>query len=367
MLKKNESKVLGALRITKVSEAAPGASAYKIEGEAFAEGLTVGRDKWYTRKAVEAAAAEKAFDGVPMFLNHATEREEYERPERDIRDMVAKVVRTWAQEADGKMRLMFEALIHGSPVCPAGTLREWFHGLMAAGVTPEVSQHSWIEGQSAEVEGYPVFVVERIAKAESIDFVTFGNAGGIITAAEALKGKAPQPITESKKGGQQMTIKEILEALSKDAELKAELVAALTSESKSAEAVKAAEAARDEAIKAKEAAEKEVQAMKLDAHKKEVIESAKAKVKESKLPEPTEKRVLESLESIAITLETKKDAIEKDVDAIVAKEKAYLESVTKVKVFGNGEEQHEEVGEGLTAQEALEAANKLFETKKKED
>lgn len=360
----------GTIKLLEVQEA--GTSAPKFKGFAFTEGITVGKDKYYTRAAVELAAKEGVFNGVPMYINHSTEREDYERPERDIRDMVGKILTTWVQEINGKVGLAFEAALHGSPTYTVEALRSWLKGMLEAGATPETSQHSWIEGAAADIEGYPVYRVDRVAKAESLDFVTRGNAGGVIEAAESADAARKNIQNPKGEGGNKMDFKEILEAIKKDSAIKAALLKELSpdfsAQAKESAAAKEQKEAFESAIKRAEEAEKKVAEMELARHKESILSEAKKKVAEAKLPEPVAERVTESLAGIAITKESKKEDIIAEVEKVIVKEKEYMDKLGKVHVFGNGEAS-EEIGDTMESEEALKKADDIlsaYGTKKEE-
>ena len=353
----------GTIKLLEVQEA--GTSAPKFKGFVFTEGITVGKDKYYTRAAVELAAKEGVFNGVPMYINHSTEREDYERPERDIRDMVGKILTTWVQEINGKVGLAFEAALHGSPTYTVEALRSWLKGMLEAQAFPETSQHSWIEGQATEIEGYPVFRVDHIAKAESLDFVTRGNAGGVIEAAESVSDAAGTERKNKKttEGGTEMDIKEILEALKSKAEVKEAVLKALApdfkAQTKESEALKEAQESLKAAIQAKEAAEAKIEAMELAKHKESILSAAKLKVSEAKLPEPVAERVMESVSALAITKESKPEEIIAGVETVIAKEKEYIDKLSKVQVFGNGESATE-VPDSMETEEAIKRADEIL-------
>lgn len=369
---KNEMKqaLAGTIKLLEVQEA--GTSAPKFKGFVFTEGVTVGKDKYYTRAAVELAAKEGTFNGVPMYINHSTEREDYERPERDIRDMVGKILTTWVQEINGKVGLAFEAALHGSPTYTVEALRSWLKGMLEAGATPETSQHSWIEGAAADIEGYPVYRVDRVAKAESLDFVTRGNAGGVIEAAESADAARKNIQIPKGEGGHKMDFKEILEAIKKDSAIKAALLKELSPEfaaqAKESAAAKEQKEALESAVKRAEEAEKKVAEMELARHKESILSEAKKKVAEAKLPEPVAERVSESLASIAITKESKKEDVLAEVEKVIVKEKEYMDKLGKAHVFGNGEAA-EEIGDTMESEEALKKADEIlsaYGTKKEE-
>lgn len=362
-MKHGKQSTFGNMTLTEVQES--GSAAPKFKGFVFTEGLTVGRDKFYTRASVELAAKEGVFNGVPMYINHSTEREEFERPERDVRDMVAKLTTTWVAEVNGKAALAFEAVMHGSPRYTVETLRSWLKGMLEAQAFPETSQHSWIEGQATEIEGYPVFRVDHIAKAESLDFVTRGNAGGVIEAAESVSDAAGTERKNKKttEGGTEMDIKEILEALKSKAEVKEAVLKALApdfkAQTKESEALKEAQESLKAAIQAKEAAEAKIEAMEFAKHKESILLAAKLKVSEAKLPEPVAERVMESVSALAITKESKSEEIIAGVETVIAKEKEYIDKLSKVQVFGNGESATE-VPDSMETEEAIKRADEIL-------
>lgn len=115
--------------------------------------------------------------GTQMYLDHPTETESWERPERSVRDLAAKFITDAWQEEDGS--IMADIFVYESF---RQIIREKWEDI-------GVSIHAWsygIMGPNGEVPPFDGL--------ESVDFVTKAGAGGAII--ELLESAKPKEVTE---------------------------------------------------------------------------------------------------------------------------------------------------------------------------
>lgn len=132
-------------------------------------GLTVGGERFYSRETL--AEAVELFEGAKMFMNHATDQQEYEHPEGDLSRWVAILE---------KVRLGKGGEIQGSAVIIDPAFKEKVDLLVEQKKLNElkVSINAIGEGAFEEIADVEVFSVKRILAVRSVDFVTEANAGG---------------------------------------------------------------------------------------------------------------------------------------------------------------------------------------------
>ncbi|MCI4012370.1 hypothetical protein [Brevibacterium sp. ZH18] len=141
----------------------------KKEGGRFKIGVITpgtGSSGTYPKETIEAAGRDKVFAaGTHMYLDHATEAQDWERPEGSLRDLVGVLTEDahWDDDAGG---LIAEARIysHWKPV-----LEEMKDDI---GVSIRAS------GEVREDAGKRI--VTRLTEARSVDFVTRAGRGGRI-------------------------------------------------------------------------------------------------------------------------------------------------------------------------------------------
>ncbi len=113
----------------------------------------------------------RVFEGVKMFMDHATTEEERRRPEGSIRDWAASIKRLWV-DGDGTVR------------ATAAVIDDAFRGKLENLARHDklgemgVSIRAAGEARETEVEGHATQYVERLLAAHSVDFVTRAGAGG---------------------------------------------------------------------------------------------------------------------------------------------------------------------------------------------
>lgn len=127
-----------------------------------------GSSGFYPQATLEAAAKDKVFAaGTHMFLDHPTESESYERPERSVRDLAAVLTEDARWDNDAQA-LVAEAEVFG-PYAEAIVAMKDHIGVS-------------IRAQGEVSEGAKGKTIERLVAAESADFVTRAGRGGSIMA-----------------------------------------------------------------------------------------------------------------------------------------------------------------------------------------
>ncbi len=146
----------------------------------------------------------KAFKkNTQMFLNHATETEQLERPEGDVNDLASVLAKDayWDQNGPVGPGLYSEAMV----------FPDYEEQIMSKGPYIGCSINAGISATPGTIEGRTGLIATSFEKAYSVDYVTKAGAGG-----------APiVPVTESQRGGAPTTdVKENEMALT-DAEVTA--------------------------------------------------------------------------------------------------------------------------------------------------
>lgn len=118
----------------------------------------------YPRETIEAAGRDRVFaKGTQMFWNHATEAEDWTRPEGDLHNLVGVLAEDahWDDEAGG---LVAEAKIYS----------HWKS--IVADMAEDIGVSIRASGEVSEANGQRV--VTRLTEARSVDFVTKAGRGG---------------------------------------------------------------------------------------------------------------------------------------------------------------------------------------------
>jgi hypothetical protein len=126
-------------------------------------------DRYYPAEMLKQRS--NIFEGAKMFMNHATEAQDKQRPEGDLRDWVANVTKVWP-EADGTIRATAKVI---DP-----TFKQKLALLGEANMlnTMGVSIRAMGTAKDGEAEGRKGKIIESLLGARSVDFVTFPGAGG---------------------------------------------------------------------------------------------------------------------------------------------------------------------------------------------
>lgn len=157
------------LRETQLAEATYDKPAGLLTLRVIRPGFNKSRRRFYPPETLRRDY--RVFEGVKMFMDHATTEEERRRPEGSVRNWVASLKRLWV-DRDGTVRAtaaVIDDAFRGKleNLARHGKLGEMGVSIRAAGETRET-----------EVEGHPTQLVERLLAARSVDFVTYPAAGG---------------------------------------------------------------------------------------------------------------------------------------------------------------------------------------------
>lgn len=146
-----------------------------------------GSSAYYPAEVLERDGARVFTSGLPMYLNHPTESEKYERPERSVENMVGKLLSDAVFEEDG---LYADVEFYDSFVTMINERAEDVGlSVRASGLT-----------EDGEKDGRYGPILVGMLSAESVDVVTRAGAGGKLTSIlESERETAGTPI-ENKEG-----------------------------------------------------------------------------------------------------------------------------------------------------------------------
>jgi hypothetical protein len=164
-LTKTRTKVVESTRLVELDSTGTAANRKKIQ--IITPGW--GSSGYYSAEVLERAATDKVIPaGTHMYLNHASESEHHDRPERDVEKIAAVLVEdaTW----DGT-RLLAEADLMGPHAELISSLAPYI-GVSISGSATDISV--------GEAEGRTGPIIEGLAHVESVDFVTRAGRGGMI-------------------------------------------------------------------------------------------------------------------------------------------------------------------------------------------
>lgn len=273
-------------------------------------GFNTSKSKFYSPEAISRDHG--VFKGNRMFVDHATDRQDRERPEGSIRDWAGNLNRTWVEE-DGS------AWGEGSVIDE--DLKSRLKNLAEHNQlhTMGISIRAIGTGHSQEIEGTKTLVVDSFLQGRSVDFVTSPGAGGgvalyesegspndvdLLSVEEILR-RRPE-VKKLLKGGketmaEEKTIERLQEQLQEAQARVAELEAGDTQ--------KQLEAAKKQL--------QEAQDQIKDLEKKQRITEAKGKVKDliekAELPDASKKKLLAKFEE-AESAEGVEAAIKEEAD-----------------------------------------------------
>lgn len=138
-----------------------------------------GSSGYYSQKVLENAADARVFPaGTQMFLDHETESEKFDRPERSVRDLAAVLTEdaTW----DGR-QLVGEAQVFGA----YNDMLTDEDFVKAIGVSIRALADSTV----GEAEGRKGRIITNLAESLSVDFVTRAGRGGqVLQVLESARG-----------------------------------------------------------------------------------------------------------------------------------------------------------------------------------
>jgi hypothetical protein len=252
--------------------------------------------RYYPATTLKEAAP--LFAGAKMFADHATEAEDRARPEGSVRNWVATVKKAWA-ESDGRVR--------GEAAIIDPGFKSKLEELQKQNLLSDmhVSIRAIGEASKGSIEGKPAAIVESITAARSVDFVTFGAAGGQL---EILESEAEANdidlVTEASLRQRRPDLVELIES-----HFEGDCMKTLETQLQEANTQLAAEKKRaDEA-------ESKIQEAEKTAKKAAAAVELTKLLTESKLPEKAQERLKKQF-SEAVSTDGMKEAIEYEKEYI---------------------------------------------------
>lgn len=139
-----------------------------------------GASGYYSKEVLERDGPAAWPAGTHMYLDHPTETEMKERPERSLRDLAAVTISDPVFREDGKAGPGLYAR--------ATVLPQWKDTIEALAPFIGVSIRASGSYESGEAEGKEGKVITRLVKGHSVDFVTKPGAGGkVLAVMESLR------------------------------------------------------------------------------------------------------------------------------------------------------------------------------------
>lgn len=157
------------------------------------EGDRWGSSAYYPKEVLERDGSRVFTAGLAMYLNHPTQTEGYDRPERSVSDMVGKLLTDAVYESDG---LYADVEFYDSFVNEISEKHQ--------DVGLSVRAHGLTE--DAEMDGRYGPVLVALLAADSVDVVTKAGAGGKLTSIlESDRNLAGHLVETNQEGTQSMT------------------------------------------------------------------------------------------------------------------------------------------------------------------
>lgn len=234
-------------------------------------GVNYNKKRYYPKKTIQEAAP--LFAGLKMYLDHPTEAEEAQKPERSIREWLSTIEESWYEDGMALGRVH----IH-SPWLLENMADDVFRREIATSINASGRMHI------GEINGQQMQIMDSILDPKSVDWVTEAGARGRVLQLQESQRleKEKQEISNMK------TIKELKEA---NPALYDSIVAEVTESMKGQNESKIQEAVDKAVTKALEkASEASTKAEKSAAVKTKVTET----VSSSKLPEKARARFIEN-------------------------------------------------------------------------
>lgn len=157
----------------------------------------------YYSETVLAASAQ-FFEGAQMFWNHPKSSDNYERPERDLRDLAGVLTNVRYEETNAN-----GAGIYGDAI----VFEPFREALNEIGPYIGVSIRAGGKVHEGEAEGRAGLLVEEINLVQSVDFVTRAGAGGKVLAQFAEAARSPYNVLENANEEESMNLEEALNAI----------------------------------------------------------------------------------------------------------------------------------------------------------
>ncbi len=277
-------------------------------------GFNATKERYYPKEMLQRDYG--IFEGLKMYADHPTETEEKERPERSIREWVATLKDVTCDE-------------NGTVTGIAEIIESWLMQKLANLRDKDMLSEMGISinaagtASKATIDGVETYVIEKLERANSVDFVTEPGAHGIVTLYESdrqrnldlvelatLKERRPDLIKAIEANIREQVSKEVKKAMDTEqrvTELEGQITT-LTTE-------------RDELKEAKEKALKEKVKAEAQATIKEAVDKAE-------LPDKAKERLHEQFKDAETA-----DGITEAIDSMKSFI-ADLAEVSKVKGLG---------------------------------
>lgn len=317
-------------------------------------GFNSDKSRYYPAEMLKEYA--HLFEGVKMFRDHATEREQRERPVGSIDHWAAVLKNVRVREDDG-------ALLGDAHIVDE-RLRTKLADLKAAGFLQElgVSLRAFGKGVRQKVEGVMTTLVEAFEEVLSVDFVTEAGAQGMVLAFESASNLKTLDLNTLREARPDLDIRvrsnhgedtmsvDTVEALTKQLREATERILAVETKQRETEA-KLADVTKDrDAFKVRVEEADKVKGIA------ETQKQVGAMLTESKLPDVVKERIVSQFnESASFDAAVVTKAIETERNYL-----ASLMEAGKVRGLGpsGGEENDEGEAEGM--EELHEAMTKSF-------
>lgn len=160
-----------------------------------------GQTGYYSAAVLERDGPKVFRRGTHMYLDHPTRSESHERPERSLRDLAGTLASDGRWEPNGQA---------GPGIYADAHVVEGFRGSLSE-LAPDIglSLRGFGVLEDGEAEGKSGKIVQSLAVAESVDFVTKAAAGGkVLELMESARGR----LLKQTKGDPEMSEQELKEA-----------------------------------------------------------------------------------------------------------------------------------------------------------
>lgn len=302
-------------------------------------GLNKSGKRFYPAGTIKEGVDNGLFNGLKMFLNHASIQELSQRPERSLTEWVSTVKETWIDESTGDGKAKIKVV--------QGWFKNFLKDLQEAGALGDIGLSIFATGRvkPGTIGGKTTSIVEKFQSAMSIDWVTEPGAGGRVDA--IWESHRPEMIKE-----QEMNVLESMkpdDALRQIRESRPDIYEAVRAEFAS-DAQTEAEKAILEAER--KAASDQIAALELrlqesderSANEKMARVQAQHAVlvqdviKESELPEVAKARIAAQATTPILTEdgELDTDKVKESVSSLIKSEETYVQEMVQAATQGKG-------------------------------
>ncbi|MBO0826217.1 MAG: hypothetical protein J2P24_00405 [Streptosporangiales bacterium] len=156
------------------------------------EGDRWGASGYYSREVLERDGPTVWAEGTHSYLDHPTETEMYDRPERSVRDLAGKIASTPVYEAEGPVGAGLYADVEVYP--------QYAEVVEAMASDIGLSVRAQATVTEGEVDGRTGRIVETIvpSSSSSVDFVTKAGAGGrLVSLLESVRGTVSEAVSDT--------------------------------------------------------------------------------------------------------------------------------------------------------------------------